>query len=178
MTTFDLNPLASNGLAQFLVNRKTQQAYAMADGDSVGAAKIDKWFDIFLDHIRRICGDTQMTMDFSRTEYTFKLTRRDGYSFDIREFSDGHRAALVILTELLLRTEVARDAKKDETFEPWRKAIRELARRPNMAIKIGGLSSPLSICPSLPPSSAALAPLWKPYVETCIAAFGADRALC
>jgi len=29
----------------------------------------------------------------------------------------------------------------------------------------------------LPPSSEQLAAAWRPYIETCIAAFGADRAM-
>jgi predicted TIM-barrel fold metal-dependent hydrolase len=29
----------------------------------------------------------------------------------------------------------------------------------------------------LPPSSEQLAAVWRPYVETCITAFGADRAM-
>ena len=68
-----------------------------------------------------------------------------------------------------------------ERFEPWRSAIRELATCPNVSIKLGGLA--MSQCgmpqdgPETGLSSETLAALWKPYIETCIEAFGPERGM-
>jgi L-fuconolactonase len=71
--------------------------------------------------------------------------------------------------------------KGDEVFASWSKCIRQLARCPNVTMKLGGLGlrvigQNLSKLPK-PPSSEYLARLWRPYVETSIEAFGARRCM-
>ena len=69
----------------------------------------------------------------------------------------------------------------NERFDPWRSAIRELATCSNVSIKLGGLA--MSQCgmpeegPAAGLSSETLAAMWRPYIETCIEAFGPDRAM-
>jgi L-fuconolactonase len=71
--------------------------------------------------------------------------------------------------------------KRDEVFVEWSARIRELAQCPNVHIKLGGLGMRLFgftvHTQELPPSSEDLAALWRPYIETCIAAFGPQRAM-
>jgi len=70
--------------------------------------------------------------------------------------------------------------RQTEVFVNWKNAIAELARRPNVVLKLGGLGVDLSV-----PlgdhvgyaSSATLVERWRPYFETCISAFGADRCM-
>ena len=70
---------------------------------------------------------------------------------------------------------------RQATFDRWRSDIRELARCPNVTVKLGGMG--MIICGAsyheraAPPSSAELAQAWRPYVETCIEAFGAGRCM-
>ena len=71
--------------------------------------------------------------------------------------------------------------RRDEIFATWKASIQELARCPNVVVKLGGLAMraarlrlPLS---AEPPASEELAAAWKPYIETCIEAFGADRCM-
>ncbi|WP_298333404.1 amidohydrolase family protein [uncultured Erythrobacter sp.] len=71
--------------------------------------------------------------------------------------------------------------KLEERFPIWRDAILELGQCENVMVKLGGLA--MHNC-DLPPegpaagwSSEKLAPLWKPYIETCIEAFGPSRAM-
>src|SRR5271169_4323539 len=59
----------------------------------------------------------------------------------------------------------------DEVFAAWSGKIRELAACPNVHIKLGGLGFAHHMG-ELPPSSEELAAAWRPYIETCIAAFG------
>ena len=71
--------------------------------------------------------------------------------------------------------------REQETFRTWRDDIRLLAQSPNVSVKLGGMG--MIICGArfheraLPPSSIELADAWRPYVETCIEAFGAERCM-
>lgn len=71
--------------------------------------------------------------------------------------------------------------KRDEVFAIWRQSIRQLAACANVYVKIGGLGMHTMgfdfHTRDLPPSSEELALAWKPYVETAIECFGADRAM-
>jgi L-fuconolactonase len=68
-----------------------------------------------------------------------------------------------------------------ERFPIWRNNIRELARNPNVAVKLGGLALPVCNFPSFlaepRASSSQIAEEWRPYLETCIEAFGARRCM-
>ncbi|AJE49147.1 amidohydrolase family protein [Celeribacter indicus] len=69
----------------------------------------------------------------------------------------------------------------DETFRLWRDGVRALAERPNLYMKIGGLAMRGMgfdfIDRDRPPRSDELAEAWRPFVETCIAAFGPARCM-
>ncbi|CAO3422407.1 amidohydrolase family protein [Azospirillum doebereinerae] len=71
--------------------------------------------------------------------------------------------------------------RRDEVFAQWKAGILEVARRPNVSVKLGGLAMRLGGFGfherPVPPSSEDLAAAWRPYIETCIEAFGADRAM-
>ncbi|MFN3523185.1 MAG: amidohydrolase family protein [Phenylobacterium sp.] len=71
--------------------------------------------------------------------------------------------------------------KREEIFPVWAANVRELASCPNVVVKLGGLG--MAICgfdfhkrPEKP-GSEELAQAWRPYVETCIEAFGPERAM-
>lgn len=70
---------------------------------------------------------------------------------------------------------------REGIFETVRKTLVELARRPNVFIKIGGLGLPFwgfrLEGRTDPIGYLELAQLWKPYVEACIEAFGAQRCM-
>jgi L-fuconolactonase len=71
--------------------------------------------------------------------------------------------------------------RRDEAFQTWRASIRDLARRPNAYVKLGGMGMHLFGFDfehrEVPASSEDLATAWKPFVETCIEAFGVDRCM-
>jgi predicted TIM-barrel fold metal-dependent hydrolase len=66
-----------------------------------------------------------------------------------------------------------------EVFAEWRANLQELARRPNVVVKVGGLGHDLSgpLGAGGAASSEELAPLWAPFVETCVEAFGPERCM-
>ena len=76
------------------------------------------------------------------------------------------------------RTYVSR---KEEAIGQWRASMAELAKCPNVCVKLGGLGmSYLSLGfdrLERPASSEALAQSWGPLFEHCIAEFGADRCM-
>jgi L-fuconolactonase len=72
-------------------------------------------------------------------------------------------------------------AHPDEVFAAWRRDLRELARCPNVTLKLGGQAMTIRGYSfheePLPPSSGELATAWRPLMETCIEAFGAERCM-
>ena len=71
--------------------------------------------------------------------------------------------------------------KQKEVFADWKKSVLELATCPNVYMKLGGLGMRVNGFDfhkkPAPPSSQELAAAWKPYIETCIEAFGAKRCM-
>ena len=71
--------------------------------------------------------------------------------------------------------------RREEIFRNWSRSIGELARCPNVVVKLGGLGMP--ICgfelhkQPTPQSSEVLAAAWKPYILRCIESFGVDRCM-
>jgi L-fuconolactonase len=69
----------------------------------------------------------------------------------------------------------------ESVFQSWRQDILELSRHSNVHVKLGGLGLSVSgrdyhLAP-LPASSGELANDWRPYIETCIDAFGVNRCM-
>lgn len=71
--------------------------------------------------------------------------------------------------------------KLQERFPIWKANILELAKSPNVVVKLGGLAMAFCNFPSFLAQprapSTQLAREWGPYIETCIEAFGADRCM-
>jgi len=71
--------------------------------------------------------------------------------------------------------------KREDVLEVWRAGIADLAKRPNVWVKLGGLG--MTICGfgfhqrDPKPGSEELAEAWRPYIETCIEAFGVGRGM-
>lgn len=71
--------------------------------------------------------------------------------------------------------------RRPEVFADWSAGIAKLAASPNVAVKLGGLAMPHYgfgfDARETPAPSQELADAWRPYVETCIQAFGPQRAM-
>lgn len=71
--------------------------------------------------------------------------------------------------------------KLGEHFDRWRESIRAIAECENVSVKLGGLAMAFCQLPDKGPAaglgSEELATMWRPYVETCIEAFGPARAM-
>ncbi|MEG5263042.1 amidohydrolase family protein [Pseudomonas sp. JDS28PS106] len=73
------------------------------------------------------------------------------------------------------------EGRRGEVLEHWKRGIALLAQCPNVRIKLGGLGMSVSgfalHTQPLPPDSARLAQLWRPYLMHCIEQFGVERCM-
>ncbi|MBG03623.1 MAG: amidohydrolase [Rhodospirillaceae bacterium] len=70
--------------------------------------------------------------------------------------------------------------RKDEVFADWRERIRRVGARENVYVKLGALPIRMPDFEgdrSRPPGSEEVAAAWRPWIETCIEAFGPARAM-
>jgi predicted TIM-barrel fold metal-dependent hydrolase len=71
--------------------------------------------------------------------------------------------------------------KRDEVFASWKAGVTALAKCENVVMKLGGVMMRLAAfdyrTAPAPPTSAELAALWRPYIETCIELFGPARCM-
>ncbi len=70
---------------------------------------------------------------------------------------------------------------RDAVFKDWKASIEQVAKAGNAHVKLGGLGMPINgfgfQTREAPPSSEELADAWRPYIETCVEAFGPDRCM-
>jgi L-fuconolactonase len=70
---------------------------------------------------------------------------------------------------------------RDEVFSEWKRLMAELAKCPNVTVKLGGLMMRLAgfdyYQMDRPPTSSELSEHWQPYVLTAIELFGANRCM-
>jgi len=70
--------------------------------------------------------------------------------------------------------------KIDEVFQEWKVAIGRVAERDNVYVKLGAMPIRMPGFDgdrSLPPGSEEVAAAWRPWMETCIDAFGPARSM-
>jgi predicted TIM-barrel fold metal-dependent hydrolase len=71
--------------------------------------------------------------------------------------------------------------KREEVFAAWSRSIAEIARCPNVVVKLGGIGMALNGFDwhrqPRPPSSAELAESQRPYLLHCIEHFGVERCM-
>ncbi len=71
--------------------------------------------------------------------------------------------------------------RRAEILSTWNKDIKELAKCPNVNVKLGGIGMTSFGFAfherEMPPSSEELAAAWRQYVEPCIEAFGVDHCM-
>jgi predicted TIM-barrel fold metal-dependent hydrolase len=122
----------------------------------------------------------------------FKTLARLGLSFDawllepqlpdLIDLAQAFPDTVIVLDHVGTPLGIAAYAgKREERLGVWRDNIRALARCPNVHVKLGGLPMPFAgwrkhMAEPLP-TSEILAAQWKPYIDTCIDAFGPARCM-
>jgi predicted TIM-barrel fold metal-dependent hydrolase len=101
---------------------------------------------------------------------------------DVAALADAYPDTLIILNHLGGRLGVGPFASRfDEEFDRWRRGLTDLAKRPNIYVKVGGLGMlyggfDFHTRPR-PPTSEDLANAWGPFIREAIEAFGPARAM-
>lgn len=103
VVTDDIRHNSSGQFINFLVDLKFQELLAISNKDVQREAEINSWFDTFVGLLRRLFEDESLTLQFSQQDsYSFKVCTK-GQTFGFNEMSDGFKAALNIVTDLILR---------------------------------------------------------------------------
>ena len=133
----------------------------------------------------------ELTRDKTWREGFKELARRD-LTFDawlyhpqlgeIAELADAFPGTSIVLDHIGGPLGYAGYAgRHDEVRSVWKKAMTELAKRPNINVKVGGLGMAMGWFDfyqrPAPPNSQQLAEAFRPWVETCIDLFGANRCM-
>lgn len=122
----------------------------------------------------------------------FRQLARRGLTFDaailhhqlpeVAALADAHQDTPIIVNHLGLALSMGGDAAdRAEVFADWRRRLADVARRPNVYCKVGGLGTSYwgfgFNHRDDPVGSAELATAWRPYVETALELFGAGRCM-
>jgi len=100
---------------------------------------------------------------------------------EVAEVADDHPGMTIILNHVgspILGGPYR--GRRDEVFEQWRQLIPQVAERENIVMKLGALPIRLPGSDgdrSKPPGSQEVADVWRPWLDTCIEAFGPSRCM-
>ena len=100
---------------------------------------------------------------------------------EVAQLADAHPALTIILNHVgspILGGPYR--GKSDEVFKDWKAAIIQISRRQNVFVKLGALPIRMPSFGgdrSVPPGSEEVAAAWRPWMETCIEAFGPTRSM-
>lgn len=89
-------------LLQFLVNLRTEQAYAREDGDQAAVERIARRFDALEGHLRQILDDDRAHLQLDRTSFEFKIVLGDGRAIAFDELADGIASVLFLWATLMI----------------------------------------------------------------------------
>lgn len=120
--------------------------------------------------------------ELAKRRLTFDATVLHPQLPDLAAAADAHPAVTFVLVHMGLGTAMKRNPEaRAAVFGDWSAGISDLAQRPNVVCKLGGLGTSYWGFPQYlreaPSSSAELVRDWAPYVETVVEAFGADRCM-
>lgn len=99
-TTDELNKT----FLQYLLNLKTEQAFAQIRKDDDTVNNIGLWFNNFEIRLRELFEKEDLKLQFDDKGFNFKIAYGNK-SFGLNELSDGYSSLLAIVTELILRME-------------------------------------------------------------------------
>lgn len=93
---------ATNQFLNFMSDLKIQEALARNEKQFDDADKINEWFVEFESLLKQIYQDDNLKLEFYYKDYSFKICT-EGKSFKFTELSDGFKAVLDIVADLILK---------------------------------------------------------------------------
>ena len=120
--------------------------------------------------------------ELARRDLTFDAWLYHPQLAEIADLADAFPGTLIVLDHVGGPLGYAGYAGRHaEVIATWKKSMAELAKRQNIVVKVGGLGMAMGwfdfYQQPMPPSSQRLAEAFKPWVETCIELFGAERCM-
>jgi L-fuconolactonase len=120
--------------------------------------------------------------EFARRGHSFDAWLFHPQLDDVALLADAFSDTPIILNHLGGRLGIGQYASRfEEEYARWKAAIRDLARRPNVFVKVGGLGMLYGgfdfHTRSRAPTSEDLAKAWGPFIREAIDAFGPSRAM-
>ena len=103
---------------QYLVNKKVEQAFEQINKNEKGSKKVDDFFTLFIQILRRFADDNSLSLIFESKQYEFYVTLKDGRKITFNQMSEGFSAFISILVDLLIRVDLIRSAVNDNTYDP------------------------------------------------------------
>ena len=104
---YDFDYITSDGVEfiQYIVNLDYNLYGAQKNGERETAARLERWFANFQEVLREIydCEELQLLTDTKNHSFNIEMPGRN--TFGLHEMSDGYRALLQIVVELLMRFE-------------------------------------------------------------------------
>lgn len=98
-----VKPLSPSHLfVKYLIDLKTQQSFALNEGDHNVVENINAWFDRWEKMFKKILDDDEAVLAFDYRNYSMKIKQKD-WSYGLHELSDGYSSILTILSDLILR---------------------------------------------------------------------------
>lgn len=108
-TTNEPNISVSKFFQQFLVQKKREQAYAIADGDQKLANIHTNWFQKFDKLIQNLfeTPDIKLRHELKTSSFYFEMGK--GRTFGFNQLADGYGSVIFILAEIILQQEAYKD---------------------------------------------------------------------
>jgi L-fuconolactonase len=122
--------------------------------------------------------------ELARRNMTFDAWLYHPQLLDVAALADAFPETKIVVDHLGGPTKSGPYSNRSETLNLWRRNMSEVAERPNVFLKVGGLGlvdlvEPVDVTgkADVEPTSAQLADYWRPEVRWCIETFGADRCM-
>ena len=84
---------------KYLVDLKTQQSFAITEGEQEDAEKIGSWFKSFENSLQELMNEPDLKLKFDYKNYNFTIIESDKEPYGFNELSDGYSAVLDIVMD-------------------------------------------------------------------------------
>ena len=165
------------------------EAHVQASGGRFRGVRLScGWYDD--DRIHNVAMQPQLLLD-PRVKEAIAVVSRMGMSLDcwlyhpqldeVAQVADAHPELTIILNHVgspILGGPYK--GKTDQVFKEWKAAITGLSKRANIYVKLGAMPIRMPDFEgdrTLPPGSQEVADAWRPWIATCIEAFGPTRSM-
>lgn len=98
----------SKQLVKYLVNLKSTEAFALAQGNKERANEIKEWFLRFEQVLQSVYEDESLHLDFNIETFQFTIIQKNRDPFDFNSMSMGYAAVFDIIGDLIMRMEAHR----------------------------------------------------------------------